>query len=335
MEHIPTVNIILTLISVFLVALGIYLMYAYSKNQKHREAYKGEYSRLSLVFPFKPGIGIKNDLLGFLLSVYFWGIGLIIIVAYAFLLYKNLPNTTEFMISFVAAGAIALGFSFMYTVILWFIDKKKREPLRFVPTLFLIGSISTFVATFANEFGENMLGIIWQNNTEIIAIALLAPLIEEIIKGIGVWVMSFHHEMKNMMDGILYGFIIGAGFSFIENWGYYVIYSPFDIGLEAWLSLVVLRTLGGGLFHGVFTALTGAMIGLIKSNSLNKKFLILSFLPAIFAHVIFNTITVLDKISNITNKEICGVLLVFVILLFGIFAYLVKDALEREKKERK
>ena len=54
----------------------------------------------------------------------------------------------------------------------------------------------------------------------IIATAVLAPVIEEIIKSAGVVVMSAHHEMNDTLDGLLYGFVVGVGFSAVENWFY-------------------------------------------------------------------------------------------------------------------
>ena len=326
--HIATLFVLFLIF--FIILIG-YFTYKYSKKEKHKEKYKGEYSPITLVMPFKPGMSFKDILFGFLLSIYFWAIGVIIVFLYAIIIFTDLPNTTEVILDFIVGGTIALFFSFLYVSIMWYVDKKEREPFRFVPTLFFIGTITAFLATILNNLAEGSFrGVVDQTNSGLLIIIIIAPLIEEILKGLGVYLMSFHHEMDDMMDGILYGFVIGTGFSFIENWGYYSVFSPYEIGLFGWFNLVILRTLGGGFFHGVFTALTGATLGLSKTKK-TKFFLPAIFLPAIAAHIIFNLITVLDKFFNISSNEICGVLLIFVILLFFIFISLVTKALKSEK----
>jgi RsiW-degrading membrane proteinase PrsW (M82 family) len=139
--------------------------------------------------------------------------------------------------------------------------------------------------------------------------------------------------MDDVMDGILYGFIIGVGFSFMENWGYYTFYSPFEIGLVPWLSLVGLRIFGSGLLHGVFTGITGGIVGIIRKNNLpgDDKYLPFAVIPAIIIHMIYNTITNLGVLLQVSGEVVIGILVVFIIFLIWVFSKVIKRAMKYKK----
>jgi RsiW-degrading membrane proteinase PrsW (M82 family) len=89
---------------------------------------------------------------------------------------------------------------------------------------------------------------------------LLAPPIEEFFKGSGLALLSEHHEFDSIEDGIVFGFTIGMGFSFIENW-IYLLDNPMGSDIGSWIFVFLLRSIVFSANHGFFTALTGIVIG--------------------------------------------------------------------------
>jgi hypothetical protein len=93
----------------------------------------------------------------------------------------------------------------------------------------------------------------------------LAPVTEEVSKGLMVllFFVFAHREFDDLMDGIIYGAIIGAGFAMSENVLYFL--NKFsEGGLGALGALVVMRTGVFGLSHSLYTGITGAGFGLIR-----------------------------------------------------------------------
>jgi hypothetical protein len=93
----------------------------------------------------------------------------------------------------------------------------------------------------------------------------VAPVVEEVSKGLmilGFFVFA-HREFDDLLDGIIYGAIIGAGFAMSENFLYFI--SKFTQGgLGGLAALAVMRTGVFGFSHSLYTGITGAGFGLIR-----------------------------------------------------------------------
>ena len=92
--------------------------------------------------------------------------------------------------------------------------------------------------------------------------AIGAPLIEETFKGIALVVilLLFRHELDNLLDGLVYGALIGLGFAMTEN----ILYFGAEYlanGMEGLGRLFVGRAVLDGFGHAAYTATTGAAIG--------------------------------------------------------------------------
>ncbi|MGF3055693.1 PrsW family intramembrane metalloprotease [Microbacterium sp. YY-01] len=90
-----------------------------------------------------------------------------------------------------------------------------------------------------------------------------APIVEEVGKGLGLLVIFLiaRRTFDGPIDGVVYGALIGAGFAFVENIQYFAV-SIIDGGAVQLGMTFVLRGLLSPFAHAMFTAVTGALMGI-------------------------------------------------------------------------
>ena len=178
----------------------------------------------------------------------------------------------------------------IYLTIIWRFDRYDREPLALLLKNYLWGAIgaivlaiigSGIISGFFSFFihSEEVL-----HNTETF---FVAPFVEEITKGLFLFITVKNIKFDNMTDGIVYGGAIGLGFGMTENFLYFIAYGN---TISEWLSIVVIRTLFSGVMHCVSTATFGAFLGYAKfKSSTVKVFLTIAGLGiAMFIHFAWN-----------------------------------------------
>lgn len=238
------------------------------------------------------------------------GCGVLSIVLIGFaLLCSGLISGVHFISNpfpFIMATIFASFTAVPYFLFLWWLDRNEPEPVLLLLTAFFWGAfVSTPISGIFNDtFSSFALQLV---NDETLAsqlsASLSAPFIEEITKGLALLVLFvvFIREFDNLLDGILYGGMIGLGFAWFENILYYM--KPFMDGSvesmsgDAWGDMFLLVYMRGlvsaaGGSHVAFTALTGLGFGLLrhKRNSLwvwGMPFVGLGF--AMLAHFAWNS----------------------------------------------
>ncbi|CAN7446404.1 PrsW family intramembrane metalloprotease [Terrabacter sp. LjRoot27] len=149
---------------------------------------------------------------------------------------------------------------------LW-LDRYEAEPARYIVFAFLWGALVAVVgAFFLNTFGLKMLvEARWTDPLETGAV-YLAPVTEETLKGLGILLIYLvrRREFDGIIDGIVYGGLIGAGFAFSENI-LYLGQAYNEYGGEGLTSTFLVRGLMGPFGHPLFTSLTGIGIGIAVS----------------------------------------------------------------------
>lgn len=117
-------------------------------------------------------------------------------------------------------------------------------------------------------------------------VVFVAPIVEEIVKSL-VLVGFLSRRMTYFVDGAIYGFAAGIGFSILEN---LVIYLPQSRSAQEAGLLAVIRTLSTCLMHGSSSALVGAAIGRFRYGHGWRRFLstIAGWVLAIGLHMGFN-----------------------------------------------
>lgn len=135
-------------------------------------------------------------------------------------------------------------------------------------------------------------------STSFLLIVVVAPLVEEAVKGWGTTVAD--GWMTRLADGLVYGAAVGLGFAATENL-LYELAAFQEHGLLAWAVLVVTRSLSSALLHPAATALTGLGIAWTRTRDL-PRFLVLPFYAgAVALHAGFNWVAV-----ALPNLQVAG-----------------------------
>ena len=116
----------------------------------------------------------------------------------------------------------------------------------------------------------------------------MAPVVEEILKMLLILVLIKRNKIGFMIDGAIYGFSVGAAFSFAENIFYLLNYASGEPNLMVWIT----RGFGTAVMHGGTTA----VFAILVISSLNRQAsFALAFLAgtasAILIHACFNALT--------------------------------------------
>ena len=142
----------------------------------------------------------------------------------------------------------------IYSMLLWWLDRYEKEPLWLIGVAFLWGALPAIGLALLFEF---LLAAPLSREATRWA---LAPVVEELIKGIAlIGLFRFaRQEFDGPLDGIVYGALVGFGFSMTENIFDFVRSAP-DLLTHFWVRGVFL-----GLNHAFFTSMTGLSLGAVR-----------------------------------------------------------------------
>lgn len=298
-------------------------------NMKHKTAYDGEYSLGNLLSPFNGAKTLLQRFNSFIVSPYFWaieGIGIIFIVIYiAFS--AQIWNSGTALIAFALSGLTAFIIPFLWCAALWYGEYKEREPIRIIVTLFLWGMLAALMAIGINSLTSVIFALI---GVGFLGSLLVAPPVEEFCKGSGLCLLSTHHEFDSVEDGFLFGFVIGMGFSFVENWLYFI-QTPMGADIWGWVFLFFTRCILFSANHGFYTAITGGAIGWLVEKKFPAPALgILIGAPiAAFFHAMHNSGETLITLLGVGGAlAYCCILIpVFdyggLLVFLGVFAWML------------
>ncbi|MBP1466352.1 PrsW family intramembrane metalloprotease [Candidatus Chloroploca sp. M-50] len=199
--------------------------------------------------------------------------------------------------------AVLLSFipAFFYASIVYWLDRFEKEPKRLLVGAFLWGAlvatIGAIIWTSALEVGVAML-IADELMLEFTGTALLAPIVEEVLKGIAVGLIFLiaPYEFDSVLDGMVYGAITALGFAATENVLYLYFLGYQDGGYESMFALFILRVILGGWGHAVYTAFFGMGLALarLRRGTFSRIFFpLLGLFIAIFLHALHNGMAVL------------------------------------------
>ncbi len=226
------------------------------------------------------------------------------------------------MIAVLLSVSVAVATTVVYATIVWWFDRYEREPLWLLSLAFVWGAVpAAVISVIAEIVFQVPISTLAGQATELVSASLVAPPIEELAKGlalVGIYVL-FRHEFDDVLDGVLYGTLIGFGFAMTENILYFV--SAFsEHGWGAWAVTVFLRAVVFGFNHAFFTGITGAGIGYARITASGAKRLVVATLGlagAIFFHVLHNLFVSLGNAACFLSlfSDFTGVVAIFVLLL--------------------
>lgn len=205
---------------------------------------------------------------GLLLALAIFG-GLVVFGCMAlcvgFLLVASVPNPVALTLATIAAIVPAV----IYSLMVLLLDRFESEPWYTLIGAFLWGAVVAVVFTviFGLIAGSFVLVTWGEEAANLFGLVIGAPVFEETAKGAALLVLllAFRHEFDNMLDGIIYGALVGLGFAMTENILYFG--SFYLEGGPAGLIIGFFIRAGiGGFSHALFTACTGAGIGWARSR---------------------------------------------------------------------
>jgi RsiW-degrading membrane proteinase PrsW (M82 family) len=148
------------------------------------------------------------------------------------------------------------------------LDRRRHAPRRLWVGCFLWGAVVAPVAAVAmNGALRAWLGALTEPGTAAALTARLgAPFIEEAAKAaaLGLLLLVWREEVRDGLDGLLYGALVGLGFTMAENL-YYFAMAALAGGAPGLAESIYLRAGLGGLIHAVFTATSGAGLGAARA----------------------------------------------------------------------
>ena len=119
----------------------------------------------------------------------------------------------------ILAGVLPMAF---YSWILYYVDRYEKEPVRLLLGVFAWGGlVAAGVAFLINTVTSSGIYFLTGNEfaTQLTVSTLVAPVVEETLKGIAVLVvfLVFRNEFDSLLDGLVYGGITALGFAATEN----------------------------------------------------------------------------------------------------------------------
>jgi protease PrsW len=240
------------------------------------------------------------------------------------------PGAWLLSILLLAATAIPAG------VIIYRLDVFEPEPASLIAVALVWGGV--VAVTFSGIVNQQVYGflqhVVAARTVDSWAASLTAPINEELYKGLGLVVIYLmaRREIENVMDGLVYGAMIGLGFQVMENVQYFMMAADGQGGSpDAVVSTFFLRVVLSGLYsHMLFSGFVGfgfAYFVTQKGRGLGKRLGVLvgCCVLAWTAHFVWNS-PWLESLMSQGQGAFAGALvikglpfLIFLVLL-GVFA---------------
>ena len=221
-------------------------------------------------------------------------------------------------LSLVAAALPTVG----YVLLVWWIDRYEKEPIKLLAITFLWGAVPAVLASCMIEVAfDTPLVALSGRDSQLLSASVIAPPVEEFLKGLallGIYWLA-RYQFDGVLDGIIYGSLVGFGFAMTENVLYF--WDNQGDGLVAWSVIVLGRAVVFGFNHAMFTSLTGVGFGLARyTKSRPKRWGIIGFglLAAITTHFFHNVFVSAGNLCVVSFIfDWLGVLVVFLIVLLA------------------
>jgi RsiW-degrading membrane proteinase PrsW (M82 family) len=184
----------------------------------------------------------------------------------------------------------------LYVVLLWWLDRYEKEPGWLLAMAFFWGAVPAALLAVILELLLDLPLSAWGGEgvaANLISASISAPLVEESLKGIALvgLVLAFRREFDGVLDGIIYGAMIGLGFALTENVFAYYLPIASAQGLQAGAGNLLMRSVVFGLNHAFWTGILGAAVGYTRQarGSLQRLFWpVVGWVVAVLFHSIHN-----------------------------------------------
>jgi protease PrsW len=180
------------------------------------------------------------------------------------------------------------------------VDRWEREPWPALAVAFGWGaSVSVLVALLLNTGAVLTLVALGSSApaAEVWGATVVAPVVEEGIKGAGVLVLflAWRRSFDGPVDGVVYAATVAAGFAFVENILYFgramTEAAASGEGTGAVATIFAMRAVMSPFAHVLFTACTGLALGIAARSAARRLWLVtfpVGLLVAMVLHGLWN-----------------------------------------------
>ena len=218
-------------------------------------------------------------------------VAVLMVACVAFLVVASVPDPVALGLSAIAAIVPAA----VYSAVVLRLDRNEAEPRRVLVGAFAWGAVGAVLFSIVAGllFQVILITAVAEQEATFLSAAVGAPLIEETFKGAALLALLawFRHELDNVLDGIVYGALVGLGFAMTEN----ILYFGAEYiaeGADGLGRLFVARAVIDGFGHAAYTATTGAGIGWARRQYRRGawRFVVplVAWALAVFQHFLWN-----------------------------------------------
>ncbi len=219
---------------------------------------------------------------------------------------------------------------FIFLLVLIYLDSYKLVKITTVLLVILVGFLAAFISFLINKLFFSFFPIELNQYARYIA-----PVVEELFKALFIIYLISKKKIGFMIDAIIYGFAIGAGFAFVENIYYLSVVESSNIFL--W----IIRGFGTAVMHGGTTVI----FSIITKNLFDRsdKLKIEDFLPTWIYAILDNTLFIFFMpglfsaivIHSLFNHLLLPVLVITVLqlLLLPLLIFIVFQRSEKALRE--
>jgi RsiW-degrading membrane proteinase PrsW (M82 family) len=228
-------------------------------------------------------------------------------------------------VQFLIAGLIAAGIPLVFLFVIYTLDLYASRTFRLVLACFGWGAVGGVGLSFL--FNQHVaLSLIFKWRWDILLLyVVFAPVAEEIFKSLSIFYVARRPEFTYFVDGAIYGFAAGIGFSIVENF-LYISQNPYQ-----GVATALVRAFSVCLMHGTAAGLVGAAVGKFRFRRGRSRGLasLVGWIAAILLHALFNAISQ----ANLVSDSLVTPLLVAIGLLgVGLIAYFIIQGLHEERQ---
>jgi len=185
------------------------------------------------------------------------------------------------------AALIAAGIPLLFLLLIYILDLYASSTFRLVIIAFAWGAVGGTGLSYLVNTGITLPLIEHGARDYLLLYVLFAPVVEEVFKSLVLYRVSHRPQFTYFVDGAVYGFAAGIGFSITENF-LYMSYYP-----GSRVALAFLRAFSVCLMHGTATGLVGVAVGRFRFRRRNGRRLamVVGWIAAILLHAGFNSIS--------------------------------------------
>jgi RsiW-degrading membrane proteinase PrsW (M82 family) len=198
------------------------------------------------------------------------------------------------------ASLFAVAIPAVFLVIIYTLDLYASRTFRLVMLCFAWGGIGGVgLAYLFNTYVAVPL-IEKQGWDRVLLYVAFAPFAEEILKSLVLFYISRRSEFTYFVDGAIYGFASGIGFSIAENF-FYIFYFP-----ASGIALPLVRSFSVCLMHGTASGLVGAAVGRFRFQKRSGRGLAMlgGWGAAILLHAFFNSASKTYWLSDLVGEGV-------------------------------